>query len=61
MDRWWYSAWNIVEETGLFRLKGHVGEITALEFYSSFQATKMPRLLSMAKEDGLLKLWDLEW
>jgi U3 small nucleolar RNA-associated protein 12 len=45
--------WDVVAETGLFRLIGHNGPITSLAFW------KERHLLSTSL-DGLVKVWDLE-
>jgi U3 small nucleolar RNA-associated protein 12 len=45
--------WDLVAETGLFRLLGHSGAISALSFFTS-------RYLVSTSLDGLVKVWDLE-
>jgi U3 small nucleolar RNA-associated protein 12 len=49
-------VWDIVSQTGLFRLKGHKDAVTALAFLSA----KGESLLASASKDTLVKVWDLE-
>jgi U3 small nucleolar RNA-associated protein 12 len=49
-------VWDIVAETGLFRLKGHRDEVTGLVFCDTQGAT--PRLVTCSK-DSHLRVWDL--
>ena len=61
--------WDIVAETGLFRLLGHRGGITDLNFVSVGSPTmssttsgssSMMDLLVSSSLDGLVKVWDLQ-
>ena len=61
--------WDIVAETGLFRLLGHRGGITDLNFVSVGSPTtpsttsgssSMMDLLVSSSLDGLVKIWDLQ-
>jgi WD40 repeat protein len=63
-------VWDVVAETGLFRLLGHKGAITHLSFVSpqgaygdssdkKFSSTKFDGLIS-AGLDGMVKIWDLD-
>ena len=49
-------VWDIVAETGLFRLKGHRDEVTGVVFWDTQGAT--PRLVTCSK-DSHLRVWDL--
>lgn len=56
-------VWDVVAETGLYRLKGHKDQITCLKFIknpddSTGSNSNSDYLLSSSK-DTLLKLWDL--
>lgn len=46
--------WDVPGETGLFRLRGHTGQVTDLVFLSS------RRKLVTASKDNLVKVWDLD-
>lgn len=46
-------VWDVVTETGLFRLLGHKGSIVDLDFLSK------NRIVSCCSADGLVKVWDL--
>ncbi|TYZ65719.1 hypothetical protein PybrP1_006267 [[Pythium] brassicae (nom. inval.)] len=48
-------VWDLVSQTGLFRLKGHKDAVTALRFVGERDA----RLVTASK-DSLLKVWDLD-
>ena len=56
-------VWDLIAESGLFRLLGHNKAITNLHFYAkdvlSESAANKQYLLS-ASLDGLLKIWDLQ-
>jgi WD40 repeat protein len=49
--------WDVLDETGLFRLIGHRGAISDLAFVSI--ATNLDGLISCSL-DGLVKIWDLQ-
>lgn len=53
--------WDRVAEVGLFRLKGHRGPITGLEFipHPSLPPTSHAGFLVSTAKDSYLKLWDL--
>lgn len=59
-------VWDVVAETGLFRLLGHDRTVSALHFFapslSSSSSVSRGRLdgLASASLDGRLKVWDLE-
>ena len=46
-------VWDLVAETGLFRLLGHSRDITSLSFWNQ-------HFLLSTSLDGLVKVWDLE-
>lgn len=48
-------VWDLVSQTGLFRLKGHKDAVTALRFIGARDA----RLVTASK-DSLVKVWDLD-
>ncbi|KAK9464900.1 WD40-repeat-containing domain protein [Lipomyces arxii] len=50
-------VWDLISETGLYRLRGHKEQITGLEFVNG-EEEDSKWLLSTAK-DGFIKLWDL--
>ena len=50
--------WDIIAETGLFRLLGHKGAITSLSFFNISGDEKIDGLVSSGM-DGLVKIWDL--
>src|SRR5262249_40856965 len=61
-------VWDLLAETGLYRLRGHKGQITGLEFLRTSgddgedamrDAAVGDGLLISAGKDTLLKLWDL--
>lgn len=53
--------WDRVAEVGLFRLKGHRGPITGLEFipHPTLPPTSHAGYLISTSKDSYLKLWDL--
>lgn len=51
-------VWDVVSETGLFRLIGHRGGITNLQFIE-FGGKQQQNLLVSSSLDGLVKIWDL--
>ena len=53
--------WDRVAEVGLFRLKGHRGPVTGLNFipHPSLSAAQHPGFLLSVARDSMLKLWDL--
>jgi U3 small nucleolar RNA-associated protein 12 len=51
--------WDIVAESGLFRLLGHTGPITGIEFLSSDKIDFVMDGLATSGSDGLVKVWDL--
>ncbi len=48
--------WDVLEEVGLFRLRGHKNQITNLKFLS----TNGSNHLVSSSADSLLKVWDLD-
>ena len=54
--------WDVVAETGLFRLLGHRGGITDVLFLSLGKDTNSPSFdgLVTSSLDGLVKVWDLQ-
>ena len=57
-------VWDVVSETGLFRLVGHRGAVTDLSFVAlgnatTTRATERLDLLVSSSLDGLVKIWDL--
>ena len=52
--------WDVVAETGLFRLVGHRGGITHLQFVEFQTTSTTSSLLVSSSLDGLVKIWDLE-
>ncbi|CAI5738910.1 unnamed protein product [Hyaloperonospora brassicae] len=46
-------VWDLVSQTGLFRLKGHKDAVTAVAFLT-------PRTLVSSSKDTLVKVWDLD-
>jgi U3 small nucleolar RNA-associated protein 12 len=48
-------VWDVVSESGLFRLKGHKNLITKCSFIRSH-----PNILVSSSKDTLVKFWDLE-
>ncbi|CAG0920402.1 unnamed protein product [Notodromas monacha] len=65
-------VWDLVKESGLFRLKGHKGPITGLKFFPGFRqlwknadpdekldAVDERKLLASSGKDGMMKFWDL--
>lgn len=53
--------WDILAETGLFRLLGHTGLVTDVSFAPSSSGTdKLLNTLISSSADGLVKVWDLE-
>ncbi|KAG6837545.1 hypothetical protein H0H93_007726 [Arthromyces matolae] len=56
--------WDVVAEAGLFRLRGHRDQITAIHFLTpaklpSTSATSASSLLLTSSKDTFMKLWDL--
>lgn len=54
--------WDIVAESGLFRLLGHTGPVTGIEFISRdalSEGTTVMDGLATSGSDGLVKVWDL--
>lgn len=54
--------WDIVAESGLFRLLGHTGPVTGIEFISSDKLSNSAGVmdgLATSGSDGLVKIWDL--
>ncbi|KAK4689452.1 U3 small nucleolar RNA-associated protein 12, partial [Tremellales sp. Uapishka_1] len=51
--------WDRVAEVGLFRLKGHRGAITGLEFIPHPRDSQHPGYLVTVSKDTFMKLWDL--
>jgi len=49
-------VWDVTGETGLFRLRGHRGQITDLAFLGGSGADK----LASSSKDELVKVWDLD-
>ena len=56
--------WDLVGEEGLFKLKGHKGQITGTELLSLHNnedlSDSMEDYLMSVSKDGLIKLWDLK-
>ncbi|CDS10194.1 hypothetical protein LRAMOSA02870 [Lichtheimia ramosa] len=54
-------VWDVVAETGLYRLKGHKEQITCLKFLSGRrdESTASDGYILSSSKDTLLKLWDL--
>ncbi|ORY22394.1 putative WD-repeat protein [Naematelia encephala] len=54
-------VWDRVAEVGLFRLKGHRGPVTGIQFipHPSAGSTSHPGFLISTSKDTYLKLWDL--
>ena len=53
--------WDILAETGLFRLLGHTGLVTEVSFAPSSSGTdKLLNTLISSSADGLVKVWDLK-
>ena len=51
--------WDVVAETGLFRLLGHTGPVTGIAFLSDGDAGAGMDGLVTSGSDGLVKVWDL--
>ena len=49
-------VWDVIAQRGLFRLKGHKDEVTALQFLETSAST----LILSSSKDSLLKVWDTE-
>jgi U3 small nucleolar RNA-associated protein 12 len=52
--------WDVVAETGLFRLLGHRGGITDIHFVNMQGTNAMLDLLVTTSLDGFVKVWDLK-
>lgn len=54
-------VWDRVAEVGLFRLRGHRGQVTSITFvpHPHLPATAHPGYLVTTSKDTYLKLWDL--
>lgn len=50
--------WDVIAETGLFRLLGHRGPVTGITFIRPSDASDMDGLVTSGS-DGLVKVWDL--
>lgn len=53
-------VWDVVDEVGLYRLKGHRGPVTAIEWLPHPEEGGHPGWLLTTSKDGLMKLWDLQ-
>ncbi|CAB9526324.1 WD repeat domain 3 [Seminavis robusta] len=52
-------VWDLIAESGLFRLLGHHGAITQLHFFV-LTGKEQPQVLLTSSLDGLVKVWDLQ-
>ncbi len=53
-------SWDAVGEVGMFRLKGHRGQVTSLRILAHPTVAAHPGFLVSTSKDTFLKLWDLQ-